>query len=594
VKGHIPGSTVEEVKGKADIVDLISEYVTLKKAGRNFVGLCPFHKEKTPSFSVNRDKQIFYCFGCGEGGNVVSFLMKVNHQSFPEAVRYLARKTGTVIPQGVMSREEKERFSLKEQINRVNKMAVRHFSQNLFSPAGAEAREYLAKREIRDSVIREYRLGYALDGWRHLKDFLEKGKVPLKLAEQAGLIILKADKGESFYDRFRGRLIFPIEDIGGNVVAFGGRIMGEGEPKYLNSPESPVYVKGRCLYGLNRTKDDIRQKGFAIIVEGYFDLLSLWNAGVANVVATLGTALTKDHVDLIRRYTGHVIVVFDPDEAGKKALERSLSLFLAGNINAKVVVLPDEHDPDQYVRTFGKEAFDELVAHAQSMVDYYIEKVIGKVGTLEDKMASVRNAVPFIVNIGDAIERNLFIKRISEKLGIDEGLLKKEVHRSSTAPSAVSAEGRGMEDKGKIDRIELSLIHIMLEYPRKIPEMVREEILNYLTNADLRKFLEDIKDAFDKHDDVAFDATLLVNHMNNDTIRQKLLKKMMDEAPYDEQMADCVLSDAIRQIKKKWYREKHKILKMKLVKAEERADQELCNSLLSEKEKLLREEALSS
>jgi len=208
VKGHIPGSTVEEVKGKADIVDLISEYVTLKKAGRNFVGLCPFHKEKTPSFSVNRDKQIFYCFGCGEGGNVVSFLMKVNHQSFPEAVRYLARKTGTVIPQGVMSREEKERFSLKEQINRVNKMAVRHFSQNLFSPAGAEAREYLAKREIRDSVIREYRLGYALDGWRHLKDFLEKGKVPLKLAEQAGLIILKADKGESFYDRFRGRLIF--------------------------------------------------------------------------------------------------------------------------------------------------------------------------------------------------------------------------------------------------------------------------------------------------------------------------------------------------------------------------------------------------
>lgn len=594
MKGHIPGSTVEEVKGKADIVDLISEYVTLKKAGRNFVGLCPFHKEKTPSFSVNRDKQIFYCFGCGEGGNVVSFLMKVNHQSFPEAVRYLARKTGTVIPQGVMSREEKERFSLKEQINRVNKMAVRHFSQNLFSPAGAEAREYLAKREIRDSVIREYRLGYALDGWRHLRDFLEKGKVPLKLAEQAGLIILKADKGESFYDRFRGRLIFPIEDIGGNVVAFGGRIMGEGEPKYLNSPESPVYVKGRCLYGLNRTKDDIRQKGFAIIVEGYFDLLSLWNAGVANVVATLGTALTKDHVDLIRRYTGHVIVVFDPDEAGKKALERSLSLFLAGNINAKVVVLPDEHDPDQYVRTFGKEAFDELVAHAQSMVDYYIEKVIGKVGTLEDKMASVRNAVPFIVNIGDAIERNLFIKRISEKLGIDEGLLKKEVHRSSTAPSAVSAEGRGMEDKGKIDRIELSLIHIMLEYPRKIPEMVREEILNYLTNADLKKFLEDIKDAFDKHDDVAFDATLLVNHMNNDTIRQKLLKKMMDEAPYDEQMADCVLSDAIRQIKKKWYREKHRILKMKLVKAEERADQELCNSLLSEKEKLLREEALSS
>jgi DNA primase len=595
LKGHIPGSKVEEIKGRADIVDLISEYITLKKAGRNFVGLCPFHKEKTPSFSVNREKQIFYCFGCGEGGNVLSFLMKVNHLSFPEAVRYLARKTGIVIPEGVMTREEKERSSLKEQINRVNQMAARYFSQNLFSQAGRQAREYLKKRGLQDSVVREFHLGYALDGWRHLRDFFEKGKVSLKLAEQSVLVILKTNERESFYDRFRGRLIFPIEDIGGHIVAFGGRIIGDGEPKYLNSPESPVYVKGRCLYGLNRTKDDIRKKGYAILVEGYFDLISLWNVGITHVVATLGTALTKEHVDLIRRYTGQVIAVFDPDEAGKKALARSLGLFLAGNIHAKVVVLPDGYDPDQYIRTFGKASFEEVVNQAQSMVDYYIEKVIGKVGTLEEKLNSLRDAVPFIVNIGDAIERNLFIKRVSEKLGIDQELLKKEVHRSLNASSRTLADIPRIQDKGKIDRVELSLIHIMLEYPRKIPEVVHEDVLDCLTNSDLRMFGETLKDAFIRNTLDGFDSSLLIDRLSSGAIREKLLKKMVDEAPYDEKMADCILSDAIRQIKRKWYKEKHRVLKMKLVKAEEMADRELCNSLLTEKEKLRREEeSLSS
>jgi DNA primase len=590
LKGHIPGSKVEEVKGRADIVDLISEYVTLKKAGRNFIGLCPFHKEKTPSFTVNRDKQIFYCFGCSEGGNVISFLMKVNHQSFPEAVRYLARKTGIVIPEGVLTREEKERSSLKEQINRVNQLAAQHFSQNLFSQAGREAREYLVKREIQESVVREFRLGYALNGWRYLRDFFEKGKVPLKLAEQAGLIVSKANEKDSFYDRFRGRLIFPIEDIDGRVIAFGGRIIGDGEPKYLNSPESPVYVKGRCLYGLNRTKDDIRQRGHAVLVEGYFDLLSLRNAGVTNVVATLGTALTKEHVDLIRRYTRQIIAVFDPDEAGKKAVARSLGLFLAGSIHAKIAVLPDGYDPDQYVRSFGREAFEEVVTHAQSMVDYYIEKVIGKVGTLEEKRDSLREAIPFIVSIGDAIDRNLFVKRVSEKLGIDQEFLKKEVHQSLKAFSQSPIDVPGIQDKGKLDGVELALIHIMLEYPGKIPEIVHTGILDYLMNSDLRKFADIMKESFDRNGADGFDSSVLIDRLGNGMIREKLLKKMVDEVPYDEKMAERILSDTISQIKRKCYREKRRVLRMKLVKAEEMGDQDLCNRLLVEKERLRREE----
>jgi len=243
LKGHIPDVKIEEIKSRANIVELVSEYVTLKKAGRNYVGLCPFHKEKTPSFTITPDKQMFYCFGCGEGGNVFAFLMKINQMAYPEAVRHLARKTGVVIPEKASSRAEKDQDSLREQLIRVNQVAAVHYASNLFSPGGMEAQAYLKQRAIRENVVREFRLGFALDGWRHLKDFLEKQAIPIKTAEQAGLLV--AGKEASTYDRFRNRLMFPIEDASGRVVAFGGRNIGAGEPKYLNSPESAVYVKGR-------------------------------------------------------------------------------------------------------------------------------------------------------------------------------------------------------------------------------------------------------------------------------------------------------------------------------------------------------------
>jgi len=582
LNGRIPGSIVEEIRDRADIVDVISEYLTLKKAGRNYIGLCPFHKEKTPSFTVNREKQIFYCFGCGEGGNVFSFLIKVNNQSFPEAVRYLARKTGIVIPEGTVTREEKERAGIKEQIIRVNQVAARYFSQTLLSNAGREAREYLKKREIGESVVREFHLGYALDGWRHLRDFLEKEKVSLKLAEQAGLIVSKADGKVSFYDRFRGRLIFPIEDIGGHVIAFGGRTIGSGEPKYLNSPESSAYVKGRCLYGLNKTKEDIRKAGFVIIVEGYFDFLALWSAGVTNVVATLGTALTKDHVDLIRRYTGQAVAIFDPDEAGRKALARSIGLFLTGNVNAKAVVLPEGHDPDQYIRKFGKEAFDKAVENAQSMIDYYIEAVIGKVGSVEEKLKTLRETLPFIVNIDNAIERNLFIKRVSEKLGVDQELLKKEIQRSLNSKTSTPERAPQTQDKSKDDQVELSLIHIMLEYPDKIPEVFQAGVLDYMTNTELRKFAEVLKDAFDRGEGVDFDSSMLIDRLEIGMVREKLLKKMIDDVPCDKKMVERILADNIRQIERKGFGEKHRLLHMELAKAREMGDHEMENSLMME------------
>lgn len=589
MKGHITPDKIEEVRRRADIVDLVSEYVTLKKGGRNFLGLCPFHKEKTPSFTVNREKQIFYCFGCGEGGNVLTFLMKMNNMSFPEAVRHLAGKTGVIIPERILTREEKQRSQGRDELIRINRMAAKYFSGNLFSEAGNGARAYLRKRGIQDEVIKEYSLGFAIDGWRNIKEYFEKANIPLKLVEQAGLIIPKANGGGSYYDRFRGRLIFPIEDVGGNVIAFGGRILGEGEPKYLNTPESPVFIKGRNLYGLNRTKEDIRKKEYAILVEGYFDLIALWDAGIRNVMATLGTALTREHVDLIRRYTEEVVAVFDPDLAGKKALARSIELFLSGNVRAKAVVLPDGYDPDQYVRTYGSEALMEVIGRAQSIVDYYIENFIGKVATVEEKRDALREAVSFIVNIDNKSERDLFIRRVSEKLGLNQELLTKEINRTVKASTVKSVE-KSREPDMDMDTVELSLIHIMLEYPYKIPEIVNKNIFDCFMSANLKSLAERLKVSFDKAGSEGFDASLFIQSIENDGIRQKLLKKMINENPYDEEIVERIIMDALKQIKRKWYKEKGRILTTEIKKADESGNHELSNTLLVEKERLLREE----
>ncbi len=592
MKGHISPDKIEEIKRRADIVDLVSEYVTLKKGGKNFLGICPFHKEKTPSFTVNRDKQIFYCFGCGEGGNVLTFLMKMSDMSFPEAVRHLAGKTGVVIPERILTRHEKESSSIRNEVSRVNKMAAAYFSKNLFSQAGKEARDYLRKRGIQEDVIKEFGLGYALDGWRHLRDYFEKAGIALKLVEQSGLVIPKSNGGGSFYDRFRGRLIFPIEDAGGTVIAFGGRIIGEGEPKYLNTSESPVYIKGRNLYGLNRTKEDIRKKGYAILVEGYFDLITLWASGIRNIVATLGTALTRDHVDLMRRYTSHVVAVFDPDEAGKKALTRSIELFLSGNMQAKGAVLLDGYDPDQYLRTHGKESFMEMIDGAESLVDYYIENVIGKVATFEEKRGALREAVPFIIHIDNARERDLFIKRVSEKLGLDQELLTREVNFALKAAPGKQADPSREPDM-EIDVVELSIIHIMLEYPSMVPEMVKKDIFDCFMSANLKSLAIKLADYYAKEGSKSLDTSQFIQAIDNELIRKKLLRMMIDENPYDEKIIDRVTEDAIKKVKRKWYKERCRVLKTKIKKAEENDNNELWAKLLEELQRLQREEKTS-
>jgi DNA primase len=577
---------IEEIKSRVDIVELATQYLTLKKAGRNYLGLCPFHQEKTPSFTVNREKQIFYCFGCGEGGNAITFLMKIAGKTFPEAIKELAEKTGVVLPPRLTGKEGRNKDSLRESITDLNLRAAQQYARNLYSPTGKTAREYLQKRGITEETIKQFRLGFAPDTWRSLTDHIEGSGLSLKMAEQAGLVI--AGKEDSYYDRFRGRLIFPIENVFGEIVAFGGRILGEGEPKYLNSPESPIYIKGRNLYGLNKTKEEIRKKGFALIVEGYFDLISLWNAGVGNVVASLGTALTREHLELLRRYTVDVVALFDPDEAGRKALDRSLELFLVMNMRAKALVLPGGLDPDDYVKKFGKDKLEELIANAQPLSDYYIENVLGGGKTFEDKREMIKTAMEFVGKISDKKEKDLFIKRIAEKTGIDQELLIKETYKNSAQIKSRTGKEK-LQLNINNDAVEMHLIQFLLEYPQKTVFVENENILDYFLQPQLKALGGKIIDAYKLLGFV--DLSLILPTMEDAPLREKIFRLMMEALPADDEvMMEKIFADNIRQIKKKWYKDQHRQIKFKLAQAQEKGNQELLNRLLQEKENLLNKE----
>jgi len=586
LKGTIPEDRIEEIRNRVNIVDLVSEYVTLKKAGRNHIGLCPFHREKTPSFTVNAEKQIYHCFGCGEGGNAFSFLMKVNNMTFPEAVRHLAGKLGVTLPSRELSAEERSHRDLRESLIRANRIAAVFYEKTLRSAAGSRCREYLETRGIRPAVVETFRLGYAPDGWRALRDHLQREKVSQRHAELAGLLVARPD-GDG-YDRFRGRLMFPIEDINGSVIAFGGRIIGDGEPKYLNSPESALYVKGRNLYGLSRAKNALRKDETLIIVEGYFDLLALWNAGLSNVAATLGTALTREQVDLIRRYTGSVALTFDTDAGGKAALERSMSLFLERGMKAKAVVLPEGKDPDEFVSRHGRDAFLEEIRRARALVDYYIDEVIGTTRTLDERRDAWKAALPFMAGIADPVERGQFMQRVAERLGVDEGLVRREVGRLGTAQRQPDPPPPIRHAAGPLDAVELSLVRMMIESPARVRDVDRENILACFTSEPLKSLGESIVESHRRGQPARLAE--LIERVADRAVREKLLEAAFSAEPRDDALRDRLFDDTVRKIRQRWYREKQRDLRVRLLRAQEAGDQDLCNRLLDEKERLRHEQ----
>ena len=427
---RIPESKIEEIRSAASIVDVISGYVQLRKRGRNYLGLCPFHSEKTPSFTVSEDKQIYHCFGCHAGGNVFKFLMDYEKISFIESVQELAAQLGIDIEYESSPGDEKQ--SEQEVFYDINTEAAKYFYNNLHnSDEGEIVRKYLQERKIKTQTIKTFGLGYALRGWENFLNFAKENKLDIGKIVELGILI-KNDDGRH-HDRFAGRLIFPIFSPNGRVVAFAGRVLDEREKgaKYLNSPESLIYIKGRILYGLSFAKDEIRKLDKAILVEGYMDLISLFQAGIKNVVAVSGTALTEEQVQLLSRYTKNVVLLFDADTAGIKASMRSIELLLKKDVEVKIAALPGGEDPDSFINNYGKEKFEEIISYAQNFLEYqsgYFEKQ-GMFNDPAKMTEAIRELVKSAALINDELKRNLLIKTIAKNFSLREILIENELEK---------------------------------------------------------------------------------------------------------------------------------------------------------------------
>mmetsp|Transcript_13457 Transcript_13457/g.6608 ORF Transcript_13457/g.6608 Transcript_13457/m.6608 type:complete len:591 (-) Transcript_13457:34-1806(-) len=482
---YFPEDKVSEVQNAVDIVDIISEAVILKKVGRNFLGLCPFHSEKTPSFSVSPDKQIFHCFGCGVGGNVYKFLMKQNSISFPEAVKMLAEQRGIDLPTSVMSPVQKKEILEKEGILSANKHAMEFFKYLLLkNTSGQKAKKYFERRRISTKLINQFCLGYSLDGWDKLYNFLIKKNFSKEILEKAGLIISKKNGG--FYDRFRNKIMFPIINTRQQVIGFGSRVIDDSMPKYLNSPETLVYNKSRSLYGLFASKKYCRSENRVYIVEGYFDFLSLFSNNINNVVATLGTALTRQHIRILKGCAENMVLVYDSDDAGFKAARRSAGLFMKEGVAASVSILPKGHDPDSFLAEFGVKAFYNASKKALGIMSFLIDSAIKKHKlSIQGKLNIIADMKISLTSINDTVAKSLCIKELSEKIDIDEAAIFQEL-RKTQLKTKQEINQISSQFTGKRVKIEEKLITMMLQFPEVILEIEKRRILNLFENEKLK------------------------------------------------------------------------------------------------------------
>lgn len=419
---------LDEIRNRLDIVAVISEYVPLKKGGKNFKGLCPFHQEKTPSFMVDEERQIFHCFGCGEGGNIFTFIMKMEKLNFPEAIKMLAQKAGVSLP--VNEKQNSKNIQEKELIYRLNEIAADYYQKNLFLTQGKSALDYLLKRGFSKEIINKFELGYALPGFEHLVNvFLSKKITPAGLFK-AGLAS-KSTKTNKTIDYFRNRIIFPIFNLQGNIIAFGGRVLDDKLPKYINSPETLVYQKSKNLYGFFQAKKNIRKQNQVIVMEGYTDVLMAHQFGVDNAVASLGTALTVQQISFVKRFADEMIVAFDADTAGQSATLRSLSLIKKAGIKVRVISLPANCDPADILLKRGRQFFINLIERALPLIDYKLKILIQQFNpaTTEGKVSIIRELFQDLSAIDSNIELNNEVKKLAERLGLTEDSILKDLNR---------------------------------------------------------------------------------------------------------------------------------------------------------------------
>ncbi len=471
--GRIPDETIHAIRDRVEIVDLVSRHVTLRQVGRSFKGLCPFHAEKTPSFHVNPERQIFHCFGCQAGGDVFGFLMRQENLTFPEAVRSLAQECGIPVPES-----GRRDSGLIERLCEANRVAERVYRKALAEPRGAGVRAYLEKRGVPEELVERFGLGFAPPSWDTVVRALGEARTPLEIGARAGLLAERSGGGH--YDRLRGRLLFPIRDARGRTVGFGGRALeADQEPKYLNTPESPVFRKREAFYGLPEALHPIRKSGRVVIVEGYFDLLALHRAGVPETLATCGTALTPEHGRQLRRRTREVVLLFDGDEAGERAMERALAVLLPEGLRVRAAALPPGEDPDDLLAREGPEALRALVDAAPPALARVIQRRVARgCATPWEKADAVAALAPLLARVPDPVERGEFARRLALATDVRPADVDAAVRRQARPDAAVEEDVPvpAARAAGPEERFAARLVRLLIDHPDLAPRLEAEEM----------------------------------------------------------------------------------------------------------------------
>ena len=576
---------ISEVRERCSIVEVIADHLTLKKAGRNYLGLCPFHAEKTPSFTVNEEKGIFHCFGCGVGGNVFHFLMQYDHLTFPEAVERVGKRYGIAVERlerPGAKREAEERESLY----RLNERAAAYFHEVLFGhPEGQRALQYLRTRGVEERVARRFYLGYAPHGDQGLVGFVKKEGLSLKNAVRLGLL---SERGPDRYgDKFFNRLIFPILNPAGKAVGFGGRVIAEGLPKYLNSAETPLFRKGANLYGLFHAKEAIRAADRAVVVEGYLDVIALSQFGISYAVATLGTALTPDHVRILGRYTKNIVALFDGDEAGQKAAARSFEIFVAGGLLGRAAFLPKGEDPDTFVRSHGKQPLEVIIDQAVPLADYTFSWLEGQFGkSLEGKSQIAQEVSRLLAKVHSPFEADLLARRAADSLGIREELLRLPA-RPSGGEGRPSGSPKAAQSEAREDLAERSLVSLMLRFPSLAQYMEQERELEGSVNPKWREIVHGILSQWREEGKV--DVASLTQRLSPERAPQVaavwLEGENLLEAECEKMMADC-----LSHLKRRYLRELEKELRQAIRIAEEKKDDKVKKERMLEWQEVVRRE----
>src|SRR4030042_1866222 len=544
----------DEIKRISYIFERIGQYVQLKKAGRNHVGLCPFHGEKDPSFTVNSSKQMFHCFGCKKGGDIFAFWMEYHKVSFPQAMKDLSERYHVTLPEKEFSPLQKEKQELGDLLFEINEIAARYYNHILTkSEKGRPGMEYLEKRSLGKDVINDFMLGYAPSEWDSLTRFLKSKRIDMDKAFKAGLVIPNKDRG--YYDRFRSRVLFPIHNMKKHITGFGGRVLDESLPKYMNTPETPIFRKGALLYGLHSAYQVIRESGRVVIVEGYMDVLALRSHGFNGAVATLGTALTMDHIRKVKGYAVEAIVVFDSDSAGKAATIKSFPLFLNEGLSARVMVLPEGDDPDSFINKRGLDDFLKFLDESMPMFEFYIDLKISRISKgIEGQVNLLKEILPVLADVDSDPQRLLYVRRLSEKSGIAESIILSELRNQRATRRKEGNEGRLRERLSNL-KMEISperdLLNLMIHYPSAMDRFIDSEYRILLSDPDIIEIFHCMDGIYRKEGRIQLDE--LPERLEHESARETL-REIMLSAPI---CPDDSIEQAINEFK-------NKILKTKI------------------------------